>query len=213
VAHGVPKGYFLDILGVYSAIFSPIVFVYLFYVLYRRFISQQRDQVWFIATTAFMISLMLSFRQKINLEYFAPYLMVALPLAAQTFVSSYRIRLKLFRKKYKAMFFIALAFLVLNSMVVVLNKELYLLLKNPKKHFIYSMDIAAPLARELKKQGVDCIKSDSKMQLRLRYYGIGECQEQQLKTLPLHNTQGADVTIRYKEKVLYKANVTKLNSK
>src|SRR3989338_8517488 len=37
---GSPESRFLDALGVYSAIFSPIVFLYLFYVLYRRMMAK-----------------------------------------------------------------------------------------------------------------------------------------------------------------------------
>jgi hypothetical protein len=213
VAHGIPKGYFLDLLGVYSAIFSPIVFVYIFYVLYRRFVIKQLDRVWFIATTVLIISIILSFRQKINLEYFAPYVMLALPLAANTFISTYRVRLKMFRKRYKAIFFFAFIFLLINSIVVFFNKELYLILENPKKHFIYNMDIAAPLAQKLKAQAIYCVESDKKMQLRLRFYGVSYCKENKLQELQLSNTQDANVTISYKGKILYQANVTKLNIK
>ncbi|MDD3817988.1 MAG: hypothetical protein PHI89_07865, partial [Thiovulaceae bacterium] len=147
--HGSPKGYFLDSIGIYSAIFTPIVFVYVFYVLYRRGLTKEIDVVWFLASTAMVISLVLSFRQKIDVQHFAPYLVLALPLAAQTFANSYRVRLPQFRKKYKAIFAAALLFLLINSGVVFFNKYLYWVLEKPTDHFAYKMHIAKELADAL----------------------------------------------------------------
>jgi hypothetical protein len=139
--------------------------------------------------------------------------MVAMPLAAQTFVSAYRVRLKEHRKTYKALFIIVFIFLIFNTLVVLFNKELYLVLDNPKKHFAYNMHIASQLAKKLKKEKIFCLKTDESMQQRLRFYGIGTCDDIHLHELSIKNTQEADVTISYKNKILYKANVTKLNSK
>ncbi|MDD3060614.1 MAG: hypothetical protein PHW94_06715, partial [Sulfurimonas sp.] len=46
--YGMPSGYFLDIIGTYSAVFTPIVFIYLFYVLYRRYFTKDIDLLWFV---------------------------------------------------------------------------------------------------------------------------------------------------------------------
>ncbi|MEO1937865.1 MAG: hypothetical protein ABGW85_04430, partial [Sulfurimonas sp.] len=91
--HGYPRGHFLDTIGLYSAILTPVIFIYLFYVLYRRYLTGQKDMLWYVSTTALLFSLITSFRQKIDIVEFAPYLIIALPLAAQTFASSYRVRL------------------------------------------------------------------------------------------------------------------------
>ena len=53
---GSPHGHFLDALGIYAAIFSPIIFLYLFYVMYRRFITNERDLLWLIGAVAFGLS-------------------------------------------------------------------------------------------------------------------------------------------------------------
>jgi len=211
--YGFPRGHFLDTIGVYSAIFNPIIFVYIFYVLYRRYLSDKKDKLWYIASTALIFSLLVSFRQRIDIEHFAPYLIIALPLAAQTFVSSYRVRLKEHRKGYRAMFVLAFVFLILNTLVVFFNKELYLVLDNPKKNFAYNMHVAKALAEKLKNKGIECVKTDHKMQERLRFYSVGKCEQNQLRSLSLKSKKEADVTIRYKNKILYKATVTKLNSK
>ncbi|MBA1432112.1 MAG: hypothetical protein FAF04_00615 [Epsilonproteobacteria bacterium] len=211
--YGFPRGHFLDTIGVYSAIFTPIIFIYLFYVLYRRYLADKKDKLWYIASTALLFSLLISFRQKVDIEHFAPYLIVALPLAAQTFASSYKVRLKEHRRGYRAIFILAFVLLILNSLVVFFNKELYLVLNNPKKNFAYNVGIAKELAQQLENKGVHCAKTDAKMQRRLRFYGINECTKNNLKELPLQSKTEEDVTIRYKNKILYKATVTKLNNK
>ena len=211
--YGSPSGHFLDIMGLYSAIFTPIVFIYIFYVLYKRFLTKKIDKIWYISTTALLISLILSFRQRVDIEVFAPYLIISLPLAAQSFVSSYRVRVKEFRKKYKIIFVISLIFLVLNAVVVFFNKELYRVLDNPKKHFAYDMHVAKELATYLKSHNINCVKTNYKMQLRLKFYGVNECDNIGLKELSLRKGKDADVTIRYNNIAVYKADVTKINNR
>ena len=209
---GYPTGHFLDVLAVYGAIFSPIVFVYLVYVLYRRFLTKKRDLLWFLSASALFFSLLLSLRQRVHLELYAPYLMLALPLAAQTFVSSYRVRLPRFRKGYKLLFNLALLFLIFNFLFVLGNRYLYLLLDKPKKHFAYDNNIAKELALQLKEMQIPCVTTEYKLQLRLRFYGIGECRKYRLKSFP-ENSDSRSVTISYLSKPVYTAYVTKVNKK
>jgi hypothetical protein len=211
--HGAPSGYFLDVLGLYSAILTPIVFIYIFYVLYKRYLTNKTDKLWYIAATPLLISLLLSFRQRVEIEVFSPYLIVALPLAAQSFVSSYRVRVKEFRKKYKLVFILALLLLLLNSVVVFFNQELYRFLDNPKKHFAYNMHVAKELAEYLKSKNIVCVKTDYKMQLRLKFYGIKECDTTLLQEVEKSDHLPVDVTISYNSKPIYRATVTKINNK
>ncbi len=210
---GVPSGHFLDTIGVYSAIFTPIIFIYLFYVLYRGYLNDENDKIWYIASTALLFSLLLSFRQRVEIELFAPYLILALPLTAKTFANSYRVRLKKFRKKYKAIFILAFVFLIFNTLIVLFNKELYLILDNPKKHFAYKLHIAKELANKLKAMNIRCVTINNDMQLRLRFYSIDKCDKNILKEVKLNSLQTNNVTIRYKNRILYRANVTKLNNR
>jgi hypothetical protein len=210
--HGSPKGYFLDSIGIYSAIFTPIVFVYVFYVLYRRGLTKEIDVVWFLASTAMVISLVLSFRQKIDVQHFAPYLVLALPLAAQTFANSYRVRLPQFRKKYKAIFAAALLFLLINSGVVFFNKYLYWVLEKPTDHFAYKMHIAKELADALHERGIDCVQTKKSMGLRLEFYGISKCNEFVLEEVDVRENNGRDVTISYTNKPIKFYSVTKVNN-
>ena len=209
---GFPTGHFLDTIGVYSAIFTPIIFIYIFYALYKRYFSSQTDIVWYISTVVLLLSLILSFRQRLPLEHFAPYIILALPLAAQTFISSYRVRLKQYRAKYRLIFVISFVFLILNTLVVLFNKELYRIIDKPSQHFAYNTNVAKELAIALKDKNINCVTTEKKMQLRLKFYSIAKCKEILLQQLPIATTQNTDVTIRYKNRVVYKANVTKINN-
>jgi len=208
---GAPQGQFLDTLGLYAIIFSPIVFIYIFYVLYRRTLTGPRDQLYYIGTVSFILSLLLSFRQRIEISIFAPYLMLTLPLAMQSFFHSYRVRLKQFRIKYKIIFMTAFILLILNAVSVFLNKEIYYFLKNPADHFAYRLHIADTLAQKLKDQDINCITcKDKKMQLRLGFYDIKKCDNYILEKIDNKNID-ANVTIFHKDIVLYKASVTKVH--
>jgi len=211
-AGGFPTGHFLDLIGIYSTIFTPFIFIYIFYGLYRRYLSNQTDYIWYIASTTLIFSVLLSLRQRVVVEHFAPYLMIALPLVAQTFVSSYKVRLKMFRTKYRIIFVISFIFLAFNYLVVLFNKELYLLLDNPRKHFAYNTHVAHELAEKLKGKGIDCVSTDKKMSLRLSFYGIKHCDKYKLEEKGLNNKEDIDVTISYRYKSLYSATVTKINS-
>lgn len=208
---GRPEGRFLDALGIYSAIFSPVVFMYLFYVLYRRYMSNERDLMWFIASSMFVISLLLSFRQKVIIQDFAPYMMLTIPLAAQTFFHTYRVRLPMFRQRYRILFYSALTLLVINVLAVFFNHWLYQWIKKPKDHFSYSMHVAKELARALHDNQISCVKADdTKMQLRLGFYGIKECNE--IRLSEKKDERGKTVTISYIDVPIYTAYVTKVNN-
>ena len=207
---GLPKGHFLDTLAIFSAIFTPIVFIYIFYILYRRYITSQEDILWFISATTLILALVLSFRQRLHVEDFAPYIMVSIVLAAQTFYHSYRVRLIQFRSTYKIIFVLSLIFLFLNATVIFFNKYLYIVLKDPKEHFAYEMHVAKDLALKLKENRLTCIDAnDKKLQDRLSFYGIGYCEDFSLSNQRSEKAQ--NVTISYKGSEVYQSYVTKVN--
>lgn len=207
---GSPESRFLDAVAVYAAIFSPIVFIYLFYVLYRRMIAKEWDLIWMIAISAFMISLLLSFRQKVEVQTFAPFLLLALPLAAQTFFHTYRIRLREFRGRYRLLFYSAFAILILNVLAVFFNQYFYRFMSNPTHHFSYPMHFVKELSGALHQDNIRCIDAgDKKLQLRLRFYGITHCEEYRLgNEMDKHANK---VTISYINTPIYEAYVTKVN--
>ena len=210
--NGVPKGHFLDSIAVYAGIFTPLIFIYIFYTLYRRYLTKDIDILWFISATVFIFSLLLSFRQRVELEHFAPYLILALPLATQTFYHSYRVRLKMFRTKYRVIFVVSLILLVLNSLVVFFNKELYLFIDKPQKHFAYKMHIAKELAKELKSRGISCVKAEDRMSYRLKFYGVTNCNTNLLIEKNANEQTKNSVTISYKNRVVYVGDVTEINT-
>jgi hypothetical protein len=207
---GLPQNQFLDTIGLYAAVFSPIVFIYMVYVLYRRYISSAADLIWFVAAPALLLSLALSFRQRIEIEQFAPFLMAALPLGMQTFYHSYRVRLRPFRKRYRLLFTLVMASLILNAAAVFFNKAAYLFLENPSHYFAYRAHIAKELAEGLRNEGVTCavLQNDAAMQLRLRFYGIERCNDVVVSQNYGKNIN--NVTISYYNKPIAVYYVTKI---
>jgi hypothetical protein len=210
--HGLPKGHFLDTLGLYAVIFSPIVFVYLVYTLFRHFVQRRFSLLWYLAAVPLMLSLLLSFRQVIDIQMFAPYLILALPLAARLFFHSYRVRLKRYRRNYRLLFAVSFALLILNALAVFFNKEIYALLEPGQKHFAHRQHVARELAEALKARGVNCaVMDDRKMQLRLRFYGIQRCTHYRIAAVA--GSEAPDVTISYSGYTAYQATVTKIPKK
>ncbi len=171
---GKPKGYFIDTFGVYSSIFSPLVFLYFFYAIYRKGIKDNyKDMLWYISVTALVLSFLFSLRQKIAIEDFAPFVVIGIPVMVKLFMHSLRVRLSRFRKIHYSFALIASSVLLLNFLVLFFNKSLYLFLENPKKHFAYKHHVAKELVQKLKGLGIDSIKMyDDQLQLRLRFYNI-----------------------------------------
>ncbi len=207
---GVPQSQFLDTMGLYAAVFSPIVFVYMAYVLYRRYVTRQTDLLWAVAATALVFSLLLSFRQRIEIEQFAPFLMAGLPLGMQTFYHSYRVRLRPFRKRYRLLFTLAMASLVINAAAVFFNKAAYLFLEEPSRYFAYRTHIAKELAEALKARGITCatLPDNHSMQLRLRFYGVEKCEDTIVRSV--YPPGPENVTIRYYNVPVATFNVTKI---
>ncbi len=204
---GLPHSQFLDTLGLFAAVFSPLVFVYLVYTLYRRAIMRKRDLLWYLSATALTVALLLSFRQRVDVERFAPYLMLALPLGMETFYHSYRVRLRPFRKRYRWLFTLAMALLVLNATAVFLNKYAYRYIAEPSHYFAYRAHVAKELAEALRQKGIDCVETDGRMQLRLRFYGIGHCKHPKL--VRVDRGAASNVTIRYHGTAVAHYRVTK----
>lgn len=204
---GKPSGHFLDILGLYATIFSPVVFIFLVYVLYRRAMSKEDDIALYIGGSVFVMSLLLSFRQQIHIESFAPYLMLLLPLAAQTFFSSYRVRLREFRGRYRLMLAVGFTLLGVHFFLLLFNQGLYWVLTNPKENFAYKAHIVKELARALKDKEINCIEVENRnLQNRLEFYGVKRCKNQTL--LEVTPKEQADVTIRYWGQKVAAFNVT-----
>lgn len=170
---GKPKGFFADTFAIYASIFSPFLFLYFFYSMYRLGVKNQRSFVWYISVTALIFSFIFSFRQQIYIEDYAPFVIIAIPLMVRLFFHSYRVRLSEFRKIHNFFALLVLITLSLNIVITIFNKPLYLFLDNPRKHFVYKYHVAKELSEELKKQNINYItSSDEKLLLRLKFYKI-----------------------------------------
>ncbi len=210
---GKPRNYFLDTFGIYSAIFSPLVFIYFFYVIYRILVKGPKDLIWFVSFVAFVFSLILSFRQKIAFEDFAPFTLIGVVLMVREFLSSYRVRIVEHRARHKKLFIAVIVSLLINDAILVFNKPLYLVLENPGRHFAYNYHLAKELANILKKMGIkEVYTDDPDLQLQLRFYGIGESLRYKItENKPFRDS--VKVSIRYKNIELKRYYVSKLNNK
>jgi len=208
--NGKPRGYFLDTFAIYSTIFSPLVFIYFVYTLYRAGIKNNRDFSWYISTTALLLSLLFSFRQRIYIEDFAPYVIISIPFMLKSFYHSYRVRLKEFRRKHNIAMILTIFMLFLNVTLTIINKPLYLVLPNERKHFAYKHHFAKEIANELKKRNIYKVNSDNKnLLLRLKYYGIEKGDDYYLTQQSLKKLHDS-FSISYYGKELIKINIYKI---
>ncbi len=172
---GKPQNYFLDTFLIFTAIFSPLLFIYYFYVIYRIFVKEKKNLIWFISATSFLFALFLSFRQKIYLVDFAPFAVIGTVLMVKAFFATFAVRLKKFRKKLLAMFIIVMGTLLINDFILIFNRFLFNFLE-PTEHFAYRYYLGKSLSNSLKELGVECVEVKSlSLELQLLFYGIKYC--------------------------------------
>jgi len=215
---GKPKSFLLDTFGVYASIFSPVLFLYFFYSIYRIGLKQEKEILWYISATALGLSLLFSLRQHVKIEDFAPFVVIAIPLMVKLFSHSLHVRLKEFRKYHYIMMRIALGVLIVSFLGLVFNKYFYIFLENPQKHFVYKYHIAKELASELKKKNIyEIYTFDIKLAQRLKFYGIDNSKKYLLSKNLFHDNHRT-IDIKYFNRIIEKYyiykrnNVTKLNT-
>ena len=171
--NGRPSGHFIDTFGIFAAVFSPFVFIFFVYTIYRIWVKEKKDLLWFIAICSFCFCMIVSVRQRLELEQFLPFCVIATPLMVRVFFNSYRVRLPKFRKGHKICTSLVMLFLVFNWSAIIFNQIFYLFLSDPTKHLTYKFDVAKELADKLKEAGVqDIATEDTRLALRLKFYGI-----------------------------------------
>ncbi len=206
---GKPKSYFLDTFAIYASVFSPFLFFYFLYTIYRIGFKGEKTLIWYISITALFFSLLMSFRQKIYIEDFAPFVVISSAYMLKNFYHSYRIRLKRFRFMHTVMFFIVMLMLVFNAMLTFFNKPIYLLLDRPSKHFVYNYHFIKEISQELKKRNINFISSDNEeLLLRLRYYGLEKGNKYFLSNKKLDDYDDK-IIIKYYDKNLYQLYIKK----
>ncbi len=209
--HGKPRGYIMDTLISYSLILSPLVFLYFFYTLYRILMKEEKNIVWFISFIALIFSILISYRQRIRIDDFAPYVVVSVPLMVRMFLTSYRVRLPELRRGHKLLFIIVFTILFANFILTYTYKYLYLFTDKPSRHFAYKYNIAKELASQLKELGIDQVTTGNKLQKRLRFYGITPSGRYQLRTKAF-SEKDKKVTISYINKPIKTYYVSKVNN-
>ena len=200
---GKPKGYFLDALGVYAAVFSLFLFLYFIYAMYRILIKEEKNLLWYISFSTIVLSLILSLRQKLLLEDFAPFVVIAIPLIVKVFFNSYRVRLPQHRKYHNISFSVVFIFLIFNLALSYFNKPLYLFIKKPENHLAYKYHIAKDLAQILKEKNINNINiEDKKLALRLKFYGIQDGGTYKLSHTNFKKTDYENIDIKYFDKTV-----------
>jgi len=126
---GGPSGHFVEIFGLYATVFSPLLFLYFFYAMYRILLREEKTLLWYISFTALSFSLLLSIRQRVYITDFAPYVTIAIVLMLDVFNNSVRVRLPEFQKRYKRAFYAVIAFLGLSVFIIIFHQLFFFVLK------------------------------------------------------------------------------------
>lgn len=82
---GKPKGYFVDTLGVYAAIFSPFVFLYFIYSMYRILVKEEKIFYGISHSFSLVVSLLLSLRQRLHTRRFCSFCGFSYPFNGESF--------------------------------------------------------------------------------------------------------------------------------
>lgn len=207
---GKPRGFLVDTFAIYATVFSPFLFLYFIYTMYRSWIKNDRTLIWYISITALLLSLLFSFRQRIYIEDFAPFVVISLPYMLKTFFHAYRVRLKEFRTKYNILAFLVILMLSINVILTFVNKPLYLILPNPNKHFVYQYHFIKELVEELSKRNIHSVVTDDyELALRLKFYYI-ERGEDYFLTLKNYDYPSERISIKYYGKEVFVAYLIKI---
>lgn len=208
---GTPKGYFLDTFAIYATIFSPVLFIYFLYSLYRIGIKWEKDLYWYISITALGLSLLFSLRQKIAIDDFAPFVVISIPIMVRLFIHSLRVRLKEFRTLHYIMIRITLGVLLVSFLLFIFNKSFYLFLKDPESHVANAHYVVKELADELKELNIEGVSTkDMSLALRLKFYGIKENKNMLLSEDKV-GLNDREINIMYKHKLIKKYYLIKVN--
>ncbi len=175
---GGPSGHFVEIFGLYATVFSPLLFLYFFYAMYRILLREEKTLLWYISFTALAFSLLLSIRQRIHISDFAPYVTIAIILMLNVFKNSIRVRLPEFQKLYKRAFSVIIFFLGLSVSIIVFHQVFFLMLEDSSQHFAKRVYEPYFLAEELKSEGIECYDAAHGREIyQLKYYHIYPCSE------------------------------------
>jgi hypothetical protein len=199
---GVPHGYFLNVFGTYFLIFSPLVFVYFIYTIYKGFF-QKKDVIFFISALTFLLSIFLSFRQRIKIDDYAPFVLPYTVIMVKIFLSSYRVRLPSLRKGYKILFSVLFVSLLCFDAVLFLNRY------TPARNLTSSFYFVKPLVKILKQNKINYLKCNTPyFQTVLNFYGFKGGK----KYFLYYDKKEKKVSIFHNNKLFKTIDVSKLNT-
>ncbi|RDU58166.1 hypothetical protein [Helicobacter sp. MIT 99-5507] len=170
---GKPSGKFLDVISSLALLYSPPLFIYYIYTLYRNITKEKKNLLLYVSVCSLVVGILLSIRQNVDKEIFLFMSLCGIPLMIKQFLSDIRVRLPMFQNSYKNRFLIVFVFLVLEASILILSKYLYLIVENPNKTFLNSFYIAKEISMQLKEKNISRVSiNDKTMQKRLEFYGI-----------------------------------------
>lgn len=170
---GKPSGKFLDVISSLVLLYSPPLFIYYIYTLYRNITKEKKNLLLYVSVCSLVVGILLSIRQNVDKEIFLFMSLCGIPLMIKQFLSDIRVRLPMFQNSYKNRFLIVFVFLVLEASILILSKYLYLIVENPNKTFLNSFYIAKEISMQLKEKNISRVSiNDKTMQKRLEFYGI-----------------------------------------
>lgn len=198
---GKPKGYFLDVIGTYILIFSPFVFIYFLYAIYKGFF-QKKDIIFFVSITSFLLSVIFSFRQRIKIDDYAPFVLPYIIYMVKVYLNSYRVRLPKLRMGYKIIFIFLFFSMILFDVLLFYNKY------TPARNLSESFYFIKPLSKVLKRQNIDSISCNNKFLCKaLNFYGIKSGNKYKI----YYSKKRKRVSIFHNKKKIYEIDVSKLN--
>lgn len=193
---GRPRGKFLDIFSELALLYSPLLFVYFIYTIYRNFAKYKVNLLLYISGTSLLVSVILSIRQDIDKEIFMFMSLCGIPLMIRQMLSDIRLRLPIFRLNYKRRFIIVMAVLFLEAGLLVFSKQIYRV-SNDDEIFLNQFYIAKEIANELKARDISRVSVEGRMQKRLAFYGIKDGGQ------PLRQVKkGGNILIKYNDKIV-----------
>ena len=195
---GIEKSYFFEIFISYAMVFSPLIFFYLLYTLYFYCIrdKEQMPIEVFLALGIFILSLFFAIKSKIVIHDFAPFVVVALPRAIACFLHAFRVKLARFRFKDKFLATVLITSLIINILVVVFNKSLYLIVDDIEQHFAYKQHFTKEVSDYLKSHNILAVNASTQdMQKQLAFYGIKKGNQYYLTDTKTPNSKAISVNV------------------
>lgn len=198
--HGIPRSYFLDTLGLMALVFTPVLLVYYIAATYSYTLKRSPTLLHLIPFVGFIFILLLSVRQKIEVESFLPPLCVGIPIFIQRIVFDIRSRLPRFRQRYILRIAALVLFLLLGNVVLFGNKLIYYV-SDVQRNFAYSFYAAKEVAQALHERKITSIEiPNGDLAVRLRFYGIEQGDSKPKYRLEMR--PDGDIQIIYGARVL-----------